>query len=256
MKAQSARAFTPDEIYTLENPERKHQTVSLEVKEMATEKTDSGDFATFSGYVAVFYNEDSYGDIIVPGAFKESLASSRKVKLLWQHDMEYPIGSFTKMEEDEKGLYVQGRINLGTEKGREAYALMKAGDVDGLSIGYFARRWSYDEEKGIRYLMDVELFEASVVTFPANEIATITDVKSKISECETVRDAEKLLQTLGMSRKEAKQMIACIKELPSLRDANESGGVHKNQDSRDADSGESLKACLSNIEAMKALLDT
>ena len=100
------------------------------------------------------------------------------IKLLWQHKQSEPIGVFEKMFEDEVGLYVEGRLLMDVARAKEAGALMKAGAVTGLSIGYSPVRYRIDGDTGNRLLAEVDLFEVSLVTFPANEQSKITVVKS------------------------------------------------------------------------------
>lgn len=158
---------------------------------------------TIEGYASVFNNLDSYSDIVMPGAFARSI-KSRKVAMLWQHYSDKPIGVWDEMEEQKKGLYVKGRI-LPTTHGNDAYTLVKNGAVTGMSIGYSAIKWETDTEKGIRKLTEVELYEVSLVTFPANERAQITRVKSKPAD---ERELEEYLREVGYSHSEAKGLIA------------------------------------------------
>jgi len=153
----------------------------------------------FEGYLSVFGNVDQGMDIVERGAFAKSIGSGRKVKLLWQHDPLQPIGVWDELQEDQRGLYGKGRLSKDVEKGREAMALLRMGAMDGISIGY--RTVQATEEGGgrIRKLIEVDLFEASLVTFPMNELATVTDVKSIATE----RDFEAFLRDAGFSRKEA-----------------------------------------------------
>ncbi|MBU2483898.1 MAG: HK97 family phage prohead protease [Alphaproteobacteria bacterium] len=139
-----------------------------------------GDDGTFSGYASVFNVKDRGGDIVMPGAFRKSLQTypPGKVKLLWQHASDEPIGTWVKFEEDGRGLKAEGKIILETAKGREVHALMKAGAVDGLSIGFRTIRDEMDRQKGARLLHELELREVSIVTFPMNEDATVTSVKN------------------------------------------------------------------------------
>ncbi|MBU4529717.1 MAG: HK97 family phage prohead protease [Hoeflea sp.] len=147
--------------------------IELDIKAIAED-------GTFSGYASVFGVKDRGGDIVMPGAFKSSLQKypARKVKMLWQHDTTEPIGVWTKFEEDAFGLRAEGRILLDTVKGREVYAFMKAEAVDGISIGFRTIRDEMDRKQGARLLHEIELREASIVTFPMNESATVTSVKN------------------------------------------------------------------------------
>lgn len=121
------------------------------------------------GYASLFGRRDQGGDVVQPGAYRASLAAltarGRTVKMLWQHDPSQPIGVWDAVHEDATGLYVKGRILTGVEKGREAAALLAAGAIDGLSIGYRTLRAEKDG-KGRRLLSELELWEVSLVTFP------------------------------------------------------------------------------------------
>lgn len=129
----------------------------------------------FSGYASVFGVEDDYGSIIMPGAFSKTLQErGTKIKILRNHST--LIGSPLSMAEDERGLFVTGRINLGTQAGAEAYALMQAGDLDGMSIAFTSMKETKSAD-GKRELREVKLYEFGPVDFPANEAALITDVR-------------------------------------------------------------------------------
>ena len=121
------------------------------------------------GYASFFNELDSGGDIVVPGAFASGLraarAERRSIKMLWQHDPSRVIGVWDEVYEDDRGLRVSGRLLADVAAGREAAALVEAGALDGLSIGYSVRRATRDEA-GRRLLRDVELWEVSLVTFP------------------------------------------------------------------------------------------
>ncbi len=127
------------------------------------------DGVRIEGYASVFGVGDQGGDVVMAGAYRKSLdrmrAEGRQVKMLWQHDPAQPIGVWEEIREDGKGLWVKGRILSDVEKGREAAALIAAGAIDGLSIGYRTVRAEKDA-KGQRLLREVELWEVSVVTFP------------------------------------------------------------------------------------------
>ena len=152
--------------------QHKRMDAALELKRLSED-------GRFAGYASVFDVVDSQRDVVLPGAFAQSLAErGGQVKLLWQHAMGEPIGYFTHMFEDAHGLYVEGQLMLELEKGREAYALLKQGVVKGLSIGYSPVHYSYDPDSGVRKLSEVALWEVSLVTFPANEAAQVTVVKS------------------------------------------------------------------------------
>ena len=152
---------------------------------------------TIEGYASIFGNIDKGGDVVMPGAYAISLAKKPKVKMLWQHDPHTPIGVWDEVREDEKGLWVKGRILGDVEKGREALALLGAGAIDGLSIGYRTVKANRDA-KGNRLLEQVEIWEVSLVTFPMNPEATIDAVKAATM---SLREFERqLLRDSKMSR--------------------------------------------------------
>lgn len=135
----------------------------------------------FSGYASVFNIKDNYRDIILPNAFRKTLQNRNiksDIKLLWQHSSEEPIGYFESMREDNVGLLVEGKILLDVEKGREAYSLIKSGAISGLSIGYNVVKADFDKKSGIRVISEIDLWEVSVVTFPANRHSKIIYCKN------------------------------------------------------------------------------
>lgn len=135
----------------------------------------------FSGYASVFNIEDEQNDIIKPGAFYKSLENlerqSHLPKMLWQHDTHEPIGRWLFMEEDKKGLYVEGQLIFEVQRAREAYALIQSKAIDGLSIGYRVQESFKERSLQTRHITKLELFEVSLVTFAANPAARVMDVK-------------------------------------------------------------------------------
>lgn len=173
------------------------------------------DTGEFEGYGSVFGVEDSYGDVVVRGAFSASLerwaAKGRLPALLWQHNMSEPIGVYTEMREDDTGLYVKGRLLIDADPlAKRAHGHMKAGSLSGLSIGYMLDDYEYDKEKGIWILKAIDLWEVSLVTFPANDEARISDVKSLLERGETPPPSkvEKALREVGFSGTQAKAFMA------------------------------------------------
>lgn len=169
---------------------------------------------TFAGYASTFGGEpDSFGDIIAPGAFTDSLAAYQAKNaapaLLWAHDNTEPIGKWLTLKQDRYGLAVEGKLTLGTKRGTEAYALMKD-DALGLSIGYRIPTGGAAYQGSNRILKSIELFEISAVSMPANPSARVTAVKSaafqrpgNIREFEaTLRDA------CGFTVREAKRIAS------------------------------------------------
>lgn len=141
-------------------------------------ETVTGD-GGFSGYASIFGAIDLGRDIIEPGAFRASLSKRGPgdVRMLFQHDPDQPIGRWTAIREDARGLYVEGKLTLGVPRGREVHALMKAGALDGLSIGFQTVRSRAEKAAGIRRIVAADLFEISVVTFPMQPGARVTAVK-------------------------------------------------------------------------------
>ena len=134
-----------------------------------------GEGGRISGYASLFGMADQGGDIVQRGAYRASIAARGEggVKMLWQHDPAQPIGVWEVMREDAKGLWVEGYLLPEVTKGREAMALIAAGAVDGLSIGYRVKRASKDGQ-GRRLLHEVELWEVSLVTFPMQAEARLS----------------------------------------------------------------------------------
>ena len=191
-------------------PNLMRKAYPLEIKEINEE-------GYFSGYGSVFDVVDDWDDMIVKGAFGKSIANKIPV-MLWQHDSAEPIGVYESVREDDIGLWLEGRLLLDIERGREAYVLLKNRAISGLSIGFVPQKWEWEtrDDKRIRVVKEVDLWEVSLVTFPANDKARIGDVKS----IETVRDAESLLRDAGLSRADANAVIAACKSAVK-RDADE-----------------------------------
>lgn len=173
----------------------------LDTKDFSFQIKAVSDDGHFSGYASVFDVVDGDYDVVLKGAFSESLGAWEAKKtlpaLLWQHRQAEPIGVYTKMVEDSVGLYVEGKLALKTVKGAEAYELMKMGAVTGLSIGFVSRDDSYDRVTGVRTLKKVDLWEVSVVTFPANDASRVNGVKARQAEqAGVVASLNNLIQTI------------------------------------------------------------
>ena len=203
-----------------------HKNCNIEFK---FAEDGSAEAMTFEGYGAVFGNVDSYGDVIAPGAFTETLAKAKEAgtmpAMLSQHggftaDDITPIGKWLEMSEDETGLKVKGQL-ADTERGRDMHTLMKMKAIDGLSIGYRVKESTprKKESDPKRTLTALDLVEISPVTFPANGAARVHAVKS-IDEIENISDIEDNLRDAGYSRTDAKHLIAKVKD--NLRDADDS----------------------------------
>jgi hypothetical protein len=188
------------------------QKRSLKVRDFALSLKAEGvtDEGGFEGYGSVFGVEDSYGEIVAPGAFSDSLeelgAKKRIVPVLWQHRSDQPIGTYSEIAEDDHGLFVKGQLLIeAVGQASEAHALMKAGAVSGLSIGYWVRESSFDEKTNVRTLTKLDLVEVSLVTFPACDDARVEAVKFKLAhgELPNIREFEKLLREAGFSKSQA-----------------------------------------------------
>nr|WP_297526963.1 HK97 family phage prohead protease [uncultured Roseateles sp.] len=205
-----------------------------EVRAYALTIKAAGDDGAIEGFGSMFGVRDSYDDIIVPGAFKLSLAEHKAAgtmpAMLWQHDSSEPIGVWTEMVEDDKGLRVKGQLALATARGKEAHALLKMGALSGLSIGFrsIPGTAKYVED-GVRILSQLELWEVSLVTFPANGKARVTNVKAAdAAGINTIRQAEQALRDAGYSSDAAKAFIASVKRIVlDERDAHEAGAAMK-----------------------------
>ena len=191
--------------------------------------SDSGEF---EGYGSVFGVKDSHDDVVMSGAFAASLRawSDRKAlpALLWQHRMDEPIGVYTEMKEDDVGLYVRGRLLIDDDPlAKRAHAHMKAGSLTGLSIGYVLKDWEYDRTKEAFLLKEIDLWEVSLVTFPSNDEARISDVKNALArgEIPEQKKIERVLRDVGLSRTQAKAFMAGGYSALSLRDAEDVGSA-------------------------------
>lgn len=217
--------------------DHKTLTVGLDIKQF---NDDSGEF---QGYASVFGTVDSDGDVIMPGAFKRTIqeheARGTMPKMLWQHDFREIVGRFTEMSEDQNGLLVKGYLITDVTKGREAYALMKEGVLDSMSVGFNIVDSGPSESRSMgRVIQEVDLWEVSLVTWGANPDAKVTNVKAR----EGIREFEGFLRDAGFSRKEAKAIAADgFRALESQRDAGES----------EAEEDELTKAIQSLTETIK-----
>lgn len=179
----------------------------LELKFCPTEAALSvGAGAVVEGYASVFGRVDQGGDVVQAGAYARSLkalaARGGRVKMLWQHDPAQPIGVWDEVREDGHGLWVKGRVLTDVARGREALALLEAGAIEGLSIGYrtiVAER----DAKGRRQLSELDLWEVSLVTFPMLPEARVA-AKGEAPDAQP----EALLADLAAAFDEARRMLA------------------------------------------------
>ncbi len=163
------------------------------------------DSRTVEGYAAVFNNRDSGGDVIVPGAFTDWLAKGEMPIMLWQHNPQgMPLGRWLSAEPDATGLKMRGEL-LDTSFAQDVYKALKAGALTGLSIGYRVK--AQKRAGATRQLTALDLLEVSFVTFPMNPLARVTAVKG-VDEIITIRDLERTLRDLGISRSDAERICA------------------------------------------------
>lgn len=187
-----------------------------------------GDEGTFEGYASTFGVLDQGGDIVVKGAYAKTLADRgpRGIKLLFDHNPSCPIGLWEELREDDTGLFGRGRLLLEVEKGREVHTLIRAGAIDGLSIGYRVVDSERGARPGSRLLQEIDLREISVVTFPMNETSLISSVKGDLP---TEREFERwLTQDAGFSRSQARTIIQSgFKSLPNVKPGADDAGASR-----------------------------
>lgn len=177
----------------------------LEVKFTAFEgATEAGSTGRIEGYASFFEQPDQSGDVVAAGAFGASLerlkAAGRKVKFLWQHDPSRPIGVWHDVREDARGLRVKGAVLTDVALGAEAMALMRAGAIDGLSIGYRVVRAEKNAAGGGRRLLEIDLWEVSLVTFPMLPAARAMLAGASADEIMELALAEVLMEGAGHLR--------------------------------------------------------
>ncbi|ODA67665.1 Caudovirus prohead protease [Methyloligella halotolerans] len=204
----------------------------LKTKDFALQVKEVSEKGTFTGYGSIFNNVDSYGEKVLPGAFTESLARHKSEGtmplMLWQHNASEPIGVWMNVSEDENGLKAEGRFVMETVRGNEIYALLKAGAVRGLSIGY--RELEAEPDGSVLLLKKLDLLEISVVSFPANRRARIDSVKSERMDefAKRLRDGdpmpikefEDILREAGVPKSMAVQ-IASVGYAKAIRSESE-----------------------------------
>jgi len=223
--------------------ERKDSRNGREVRAYALQLKATGDDGTVEGYGSVFGVRDSYDDMIAAGAFQASLAAHKAAgtmpAMLWQHDSDKPIGVWTEMVEDSRGLRIKGQLALDTTLGKEAHALLKLGALNGLSIGFVSKQWSYDRDTDVRTLTEIDLWEVSLVTFPANTAARVTNVKAA-DDMATPKDAERILRDAGMSKSDATAFVSRVMKM----------GQQRSESAKDI--AEALKAADALLKTLKS----
>lgn len=193
------------------------------------------DAGLFEGYASTFGDRDLGGDIVVAGAMTKSIKARgpKGVRMFADHDSRKRIGVWTDFAEDDKGLYVKGRLLLEKQDGKDAYIDLKEGALDGLSIGFRTKSDSYDGRRKARMLKEIDLLEISLVSFPMNENARVTGVKS----IKTIREFEDFLRDEGGYSHAAAKAIAA--------------GGFKAAEPRDEDDADAIAAAIRrNIETL------
>lgn len=204
-------------------------TIPLQIKNLSDRE--------FEGHGSIFNNVDLGGDVVMPGAFKRTLANHRRSgslpQMFWMHDPSRVPGKWLEMSEDEDGLIVKG-VLADTPLGNEIQTLLKMDAVKGLSIGYSTAEQDYDKH-GNRLLKDLELWEVSVVSLPMNPLAQVTHAKSQLSEAgeyvPTVKEFERILRDAGCSRTIAKNLVH---NMLSEKDQREAGDDRNDVPPREA----------------------
>ena len=203
---------------------------------------------TFEGYASLFNRQDMGRDVVLPGAFRESIRKrgASGIRMLFQHDPSTPIGVWERIYEDARGLFVRGRIMTEVAKGREVLSLMRAGALDGLSIGFRAEEGRRDRRTGVRRLKAIDLWEISIVTFPMLPEARVSKVKTAGAShrLPTEREFERwLTQDAGFTRSQARAVIRSgLKGLDPSRDAGESPAMRQVMAMRFAEAARMLRA--------------
>lgn len=202
--------------------ERRDAPEARRTKAVALELRAAGEDGTIEGYGSVFGVVDDWDDVVAKGAFTASLAEHKAAgtmpALLWQHEPDEPIGVWTEMVEDDKGLRVKGKLCLDTSRGKEAYALLKMGAINGLSIGFCTvPGTSRYNDDGVRVVTQVDLWEVSLVTFQANKAATVTNIKAAPEDMAAPKDAERILRDAGFSKATATAFVSRVMRMGEER---------------------------------------
>jgi len=175
-----------------------------------------GDGYQFEGYASVWDSVDSYGDTVQRGAFKKTIADyadkKRMPRMFFSHQQANVIGKWLEMKEDDYGLWVKGELTPGHRMAEDVRASLAHGAIDGLSIGFIDRD-SEETKEGGRLLKEIELFEISVVSLPAEERAQITSLKSRLISMGGLKDAERVLRDAGFTRAEAAGFVSRVKAM-------------------------------------------
>lgn len=207
---------------------RDKNTLSFPFEIKSIGENESGEMSV-RGLASTFGNIDLYGDVIVPGAFKKTLQEkgAGKVKFLYQHNAYEPIGFIKSLTESEDGLEMEAIFLKGVQRAEESYLLAKAGALDSFSIGFRTIK-STKGEDNLRYISEIDLWEVSLVTFPANPKALVDGVKASQAQ-EFIEDK------LGLSADEAKRALEILTSDPERTKQALSLGTKSEEEEDQAD---------------------
>lgn len=219
----------------------KNAAAPQRVKDFAFKVKAAGDAGEIEGYASVFGVRDSYNEVVLPGAFADSLARHTREGtyplMLWQHNPDEPIGVWNELSDDGKGLFAKGKLLQGVRRADEALIMLKAGAIQGMSIGYREVDVEPATNGDPRKLVKLDLLEASIVSFPANRRARVDAVKSegrlsefaralRDGEPPSIKEFEDVLREAGIPKTMAVQ-IASVGYAKAVRSESESGEAIK-----------------------------
>jgi len=226
------------------------ETLDFSLDEVKLHRDD--DYGTIEGYASTFNSVDNGMDSVLPGAFTKSLTDrpAHKVKFLYNHDPKVVIGRTLELYEDEIGLKFKGQFSLGTSAGHDSYVLANDGALTDFSIGY--RTIRSKKKDGVRQLIEVELWEVSLVAFPMNETAKVTSVKSDGPP--TKRTLEQIImRDAGQTAQFAKALLA--EGTKGIVDALTAAGLSQDEAEAIMDGGYSAFSAVRDAEAKKNQID-
>lgn len=210
----------------------------------------------FIGYASAFGNKDSYGDIVEPGAFTKTLAeweaSGSTIPVLWGHDMADPfanIGGVMAAEQDEKGLKVTAQLDLDNPKAAQVYKLVKGGRIDTMSFAYGVR--DSESKDDAEHLLDLKLYEVSIVHVPANDAAQILAVKSAADALAAKAGRTISAKNESTIRAAVESLNSVLASLDTQDGKSATDGGRKNQDEKTSDTA-TAKAGASDEEPLGA----
>ncbi len=207
----------------------------MKTKDFAFKVKAAGESGQIEGYASVFGNRDSYNEVVMPGAFADSLARHKREGtyplMLWQHNPDEPIGVWEEMSDDGKGLWGKGQLLQGVRRADEAIIMLKAGAIQGMSIGYREVDVEPAKDGEARKLIKLDLLEASIVSFPANRRARVESVKSETMMADfakrlrdgdppSIKEFEDILREAGVPKAMAVQ-IASVGYAKAIRSESE-----------------------------------